>query len=309
MSTNVFLQILRGCLPLSLALLFLRLVWLGLARKYKFTCLFAVAQVCISIWLIYQFPNVLTVDYTWAWTLTRWPIMALLIGSALEVYKHISSHRGKPKQFARLALLLLPGTTATFAAVMLWQCFAVEWSSPYLIVRFFQITCLVYSSVFFAVVFFLIVVRLFVAQSRPFRPNVATSWTFLTLYLTVESVMIFFMNVLNREENVNIGYMGTPLAVAIIVAWSLSLSNEGQYSESRITRPEFSAGNHRDNVQSLRLFSFWSMPRAVATPLSNFSAAAIQSLFVFLHRMHDFHARASASLTRFPRHASHTRDS
>jgi hypothetical protein len=223
--TDVLVQILRGCLPLSLALLFLRLVWLGLARRYKFTCLFAVVQVCISIWLIYQFPNVEVAGYTWAWTLTRWPIMALLIGSVFEIYGHIRLHRRNSRWLVRLAPLLLPGTTAIFGTVILWQCFAVDWSSPYLIVRLFQITCLVYSSLFFAVVFIQVVVRLFVGQSRLFRPNVVTNWTFLTLYLTVQSVMIFLMNVLNREGNMNIGYLGTPLMVAVVLGWSLSLSS------------------------------------------------------------------------------------
>jgi hypothetical protein len=251
-STDVLEQILRGCLPLSLALLFLRLVWLGLARRYKFTCLYSVVQVCISIWLVYQFPNAQTIGYTWAWTITRWPIMALLVLAVLEVYRHICLHRRNPRWFARLALLVLPGATATFAAVMLWQCFAVDWSSPYLIVRVFQITCLINSSLFFAVAFFLIVVRLFVAQSQVVRPNVVTSWTFLTLYLTVESVMIFLMNVLNREENVNIGYLGTPLAVAVIVAWSLLLSDEGKYSRSEVLKTRYSVQNQED-VQRLRL--------------------------------------------------------
>jgi len=268
----VLAQILRGCLPLSLALLFLRLVWLGLARRYKFTCLFAVVQVCISIWLIYQFPNVDTVGYTWAWTLTRWPIMALLIGSVMEIYEYIFVHRHNPQWLARLALFLLPGTTATFAAVMLWQCFAIEWSSPYLIVRLFQITCLVYSSLFFAAVFFLVVVRLFVAQSHLFRPSLGTSWTFLTLYLTVQSIMIFLMNVLNREENMTIGYLGTPLLVAVVVGWSLLLSNVGEYSESR-----FSSANHPEDALRLSPSSLRAAPSATSRTDTNSNAAPPRS--------------------------------
>lgn len=301
-STDVLVQILRGCLPLSLALLVLRLVWLGLARRYKFTCLFAVVQVGISIWLIYQFPNLQTVGYTWAWTLTRWPIMGLLIGSVLEVYGHISLHRRNPRWFARLALLLLPGTTATFAAVMLWQCFAVEWNSPYLIVRLFQITCLVYSSLFFAVVFFLVVVRLFVAQSRLFPHNVVTCWTFLTLYLAVQSAMIFLMNVLNREANLDIGYLGTPLAVAVLVAWSLSLSNEGQYSESTILGHVFSARSHAEEAPHLRLSSLCTAPQGAAKLVVNTTAAITQNLFILVCRILDLHERTLATLDRFPRH-------
>jgi hypothetical protein len=278
-STDVLVQILRGCLPLSLALLFLRLVWLGLARRYKFTCLFAFVQVCISIWLIYQFPNVETVGYTWAWTVTRWPIMLLLIGSALEVYGYISAHRRNPRWLARLALLLLPGTTATFAAVMLWQCFAVEWNSPYFIVRLFQITCLIYSSLFFAVVFFLVVVRLFVAQSRLVRSNVVTCWTFLTLYITVESVMIFLMNVLNREGNTDIGYLGTPIAVGVVVAWSFALSNDGAYSESR-----FSEGHHAEDTRRLSASSFYAAPLLFA----QCKAAAIRTISTLLDRVSYF---------------------
>jgi len=248
------MQILRGCLPVSLALLCCRLVWLGLARRYKFTCLYAIVQVCISIGLIYQFPNTQTLGYTWAWTATRWPLMALLICAVLEVYGHMSLERRNPRWFQRLALLVLPGATATFAAVMLWQCFAVDWSSPYLLVRLFQVTCLVDSSLFFAVAFFLIVVRLFVTQSQPVRPNVVTSWTFLTLYLTVQSVMNFLMNVLNREENTAIGYVGTPLAVVVIVAWSLLLSHDGELIGSEVLNREFPALDHGRDMQHLHPF-------------------------------------------------------
>jgi hypothetical protein len=223
-------QILRACVPISLALLLFRLVWLGLARRYKFTCLFAAVQVSVSIWLLYRFPNVETAGYTWAWILTRWPIMALLVGSVLELCSHICVHQN-PRWLSRLALLLLPGTTATFAAAMLWQCFAIEWHSPYLVVRLFQITCLVYASLFFAAVFFLIIVRLYVAPSL-FKPNLVANWTFLTLFLTVQSVMIFLMNVLNGEENMNIGYIGTPIVVVVLTAWSLSLSVERKHSQS-----------------------------------------------------------------------------
>jgi hypothetical protein len=253
-STAVLVQILRGCLPLSLALLFFRLVWLGLARKYKFTCLYAVAQACISIWLVYQFPNAETISYTWAWTITRWPLMFLLGCAVLEVCRYVCLPRRDPNWFKRLALLGLPGATTTFAAVILWQWFAVDWSSPYRIVQVFQITCLVNSSLFFAVAFFLIVVRLFLVQSQPLRPNVATSWTFLTLYLTVQSVMNFLMNVLNREENSNIGYLGMPLAVAVVVAWSLLLSDERKLTESEVLKPSFSGGTQREDVPRLRLF-------------------------------------------------------
>jgi hypothetical protein len=224
-------QILRACVPISLAFLLFRLVWLGLARRYKFTCLFAAVQVSVSIWLLYRFPNVETPGYTWAWILTRWPIMALLVGSVLELCSYICVHQN-PRWLSRLALLLLPGTTATFAAAMLWQCFAIDWHSPYLVVRLFQITCLVYASLFFAAVFFLIVVRLYVARSL-FKPNLVANWTFLTLYLTVQSVMIFLMNVLHGEGNMNIGYIGTPVMVAVVTVWSLSLSVERKHSQSR----------------------------------------------------------------------------
>jgi hypothetical protein len=295
-------QILRACLPLSLALLFLRLVWLGLARRYKFTCLFAAVQVCISIWLIYQFPNVDTAGYTWAWTLTRWPIMALLVGSVLEVYGHICQDHRNQRWVARLALLLLPGTTATFAAVMLWQCFAVEWSSPYLIVRLFQITCLVYSSLFFAVVFFLVVVRLFVAQSRVFWPNLLTSWTFLTLYLAVESVMIFLMNVLNREANTNIGYLGTPIAVAALVAWSLSLSNEGEYSESRL-----SAKTHAGHAPYLNPSSLYTAPPAGAELFGNSRTQSARSPLVLIDQVHDLHRRTLAKRNGLPSQGAQNR--
>jgi hypothetical protein len=64
--------------------------------------------------------------------------------------------------------------------------------------------------------------------------------------------MIFLMNVLNREENVNIGYLGTPLAVAVIVAWSLLLSDEGKYSRSEVLKTRYSVQNQED-VQRLRL--------------------------------------------------------
>jgi hypothetical protein len=81
-------------------------------------------------------------------------------------------------------------------------------------------------------VFFLIIVRLYVAPSF-FKPNLVANWTFLTLFLTAESVMIFMMNVLNGEENMNIGYIGTPIVVAVVTGWSLSLSVERKHSESR----------------------------------------------------------------------------
>ena len=142
-------QILRGCFPLSLALLVVRLVWLGLARQYKFTTLYAIVQVLVSIWLLYQFPSIETVGYTWAWTLTRWPIMALLVGTTIEISRPVYAC-GSPTRLPRLALLLLPGTIATLAVVVLWQFSTIEWSSPYLVVMAFQITCLIYSSLFLA---------------------------------------------------------------------------------------------------------------------------------------------------------------
>jgi hypothetical protein len=272
-------------LPLSLAFLFLRLAWLGLGRKYKFTCLYSVIQVCISLWLIYQFPNAQTVGYTWAWTLSRWPIMALLICAVLEVCGHIGLRNSRG--FKGLVLLVLPGAAATFGAVMLWQCLAVDWGSPYLVVRVFQVTCLVNSSVFFAVAFFLIAVRLFVARPQTLRPNVLTSWLFLTLYLSVESVMNFLMNVMNREENTNIGYVGTPLRVAVIVAWSMLLSNEGEAIERQSLEARLSTRKVREGVPGLRPF-LWNWAKsclASAQLIHTFFFSCLQNLRIRPHRL------------------------
>jgi hypothetical protein len=71
--------------------------------------------------------------------------------------------------------------------------------------------------------------------------------------------MIFLMNVLNREENMTIGYLGTPLLVAVVVGWSLSLSNEGEYSES-----SFSAGNLPEDAVRPSLSSLRGGPSATS---------------------------------------------
>jgi len=225
----VWIQLLRGGAVIALVFLLSRYLWLGLARRYRFFCTYAAVQLTVTISFAYFF-DLRSQAYAVAWVLSRWIIIALQIAAAAEVYWMIAY---APRGTRWLPLVvMLPVAALGSGGLMVVQGYAITPDSGFL--RILQITCLVYSSLSFAVVIGLLLLAVFLILDAQ-RHNTVVYWLGLMTYFTIQGLTFFLQYIVALKwELLYAAFL--PANAVVLLLWGLLTTSAGERPPPAVRR-------------------------------------------------------------------------
>lgn len=217
----MWLQLLRGGAVIALAFLLARYLWLGFVRRYRFICSYAAVQLAVTLSFAYFF-DFRSKAYAVAWVATRWLIMAGEVGSTAELYWMVA-HAPRATRWLPL-VVMLPVSALASGGLMLAQGYAITPDPGFL--RILQITCLVYSSLSFAVVIVLLLLAIFLLL-EVHRRNIVVYWLGLMAYFTIQGLTFFLQYIVALKWDVLYAAF-LPANAVVLLLWGLFTTLEGE---------------------------------------------------------------------------------
>lgn len=168
-----------------------RMLWLGLAGRYRFFCLFLASEILRSIALTVIGPPT-GVAYTNLWVATEPPMQLLAILMVLEVHTAICEHYPRIGRFARWLLIgAMAVAVLLCAATVLVDLNAMNWRRPILRAVYLSRRCV--TSIL--VTFLVLIGAYFRRYPRPLKRNIVVHANALLVFFAVEACGYLAVNV------------------------------------------------------------------------------------------------------------------